>query len=197
LAEKVAVLDRLRGRLEKYLGVVGNWFSRVNASPTVWTIVGLAFSVASGFAFSYHGYDGQLAGGITILVAGWFDIVDGAVARVTASESRQGAFLDSTLDRVAEVTIFLGILAGDLAPPVLVLAALSLSLLVSYTRAKGDALGIRLSGVGIGERSERLLILAIASIAGYAGWGVILVAIVAGYTFLERVFRATRILGQV
>ncbi|MGD0013026.1 MAG: hypothetical protein ABSD56_01170, partial [Bryobacteraceae bacterium] len=75
-----------------------------------------------------------------------------------------GAFLDSTLDRVAEVAIFLGILAGGLAPPMLVLSALSLSFLVSYTRAKGDALGIRLSGVGIGERSERLLILAIASI---------------------------------
>jgi archaetidylinositol phosphate synthase len=191
------VLDRLRGRLEECLGLVGEWFSRVEASPMAWTIAGLAFSVLSGVAYSYAGYNGQLVGGVLILATGWFDIVDGAVARVTGRVSRRGAFLDSTLDRVAEVAIFLGMLAGGLAPPALVLTALSLSLLVSYTRAKGDALGITLSGVGIGERSERLLILAVASISGYADWGVILVAVVAGYTFLERTFRAARALGQV
>src|SRR5208337_2642753 len=98
--------------------------------------------------------------------------------------------------RVAEVAIYLGILAGGLAPPALVLTALSLSLLVSYTRAKGDALGIALSGVGIGERSERLLTLAVASIVGYSVWGVIVVAFVAGYTFLERTYRALRALGH-
>jgi archaetidylinositol phosphate synthase len=197
LAEKLAVLDRLRGRLEEYLGLVGELFSRVEASPTAWTIVGLAFSALSGAAYSCLGYNGQLVGGVLILAAGWFDIVDGAVARVTGRVSKQGAFLDSTLDRVAEVAIFLGILAGGLAPPLLVLTALSLSLLVSYARAKGDALGIRLSGIGIGERGERLLILAMASIAGYVGWGVILVAVVAGYTFLARTFKAVRTLRQV
>jgi archaetidylinositol phosphate synthase len=190
------VLDRLRVRLETYLGCVGRWFSRLEASPTAWTMVGLAFSVLSGFAYSYSGYEGQLSGGLLILAAGWFDIVDGAVARVTGKVSRRGAFLDSTLDRFAEVAIFLGIMAGGLAPPLLVVAALSLSLLVSYTRAKGDALGVKLSGVGVGERSERLLILAVASIAGYSGWGVIVVAVVAGYTFLERTYRAVRALGQ-
>ena len=191
------MLDRLRGRFEEYLRLIGEWFSRVEASPMAWTIVGLAFSALSGVAYSHSGYNGQLSGGILILTAGWFDIVDGAVARVTGRVSSRGAFLDSTFDRVAEVIIFLGILVGGLAPPVLVLIALSLSLLVSYTRAKGDALGIRLSGVGIGERSERLLILAVASLAGYAGWGVTLVAVAAGYTFLERTFRAVGALGQV
>ncbi len=195
LAKKVVVLDRLRGRLEARLGLIGEWFSRIESTPTAWTIVGLVFSVISGVAYSHQGYVGQLVGGIMILVAGWFDLVDGAVARVTAKVTKRGAFLDSTLDRVAELAIFLGILASGLAPPWLVLTALSLSLLVSYTRAKGDALGIRLSGVGIGERSERLLILAVASIAGYASWGVILVAVVAGYTFVERTFKAIKSLG--
>jgi archaetidylinositol phosphate synthase len=190
------VLDRLRGKLEVYLGLIGRWFSRVEASPTVWTIVGLAFSVLSGAAFLRGGYDGQLAGGTLILVAGGLDLVDGAVARVTGRVSKRGAFLDSTLDRLAEIVIFIGILAGSLASPLPVLTALSLSLLVSYTRAKGDALSIALSGVGIGERSERLLILAVASIAGYCSWGIIAVALVAGYTFLERVYRVLRVLGQ-
>lgn len=130
-----------------------------------------------------------------ILVAGWFDIVDGAVARVTGRVSKRGAFLDSTLDRVAEVAIFMGILAGGLASPLMLLLALSLSLLVSYTRAKADSLGTSLSGVGIGERSERLLILAVASILGLADWGVILVAVIAGITFAERTYRASRSLS--
>lgn len=175
---------------------VGVVFSKVNSSPTSWTAVGLALSGFSGAAYYRGGYLGQLVGGILILAAGWFDIVDGAVARTTGKASERGAFLDSTLDRVAEVAIFLGILAGGLAPPVVVLTALSLSLLVSYTRAKGDALGVKLSGVGIGERSERLLILAVASLFGYAMWGVMLVAVVAGYTFVERSYRAVSALGQ-
>jgi len=190
------VLDRLRGRLEGYLASAGRAFAAVMASPTGWTAVGLALSAASGLAFSGPRFGGQLAGGVLILAAGWFDVVDGSVARATGRASKRGAFLDSTLDRVAEVAIFAGVLAGGLAPPLLVLAALSLSLLVSYTRAKGDALGVTLSGVGIGERSERLLVMAIAAILGYAFWGVALVAVIAGYTFLERAWRAAGELGQ-
>ena len=90
------------------------------------------------------------------------------------------------------MAIFSGVLLGGYAPPIFVLAALASSLLVSYTRAKGDALGVSLSGVGIGERSERLLILAVTSLVGQAYWGVALVLVVATYTFLERTYRAVR-----
>lgn len=183
------MLDRLRARLESSLGSVGRGFARVEPSPTAWTAVGLAVALLAAGAYSYSGRGGELLGGALVLVAGGFDIVDGAVARVTGRTSKRGAFLDSTLDRVAEVAVFGGILLGNYATPVLVLFALAFSLLVSYTRAKGDALGVALSGVGIGERSERLLILSILSIAGLAYWGVVLVLVVALYTFLERTAR--------
>jgi archaetidylinositol phosphate synthase len=186
------VLDRLRSRLEGFLGGAGRAFARLNSSPTAWTIVGLAISFLAALAYSTPRLSGQALGGVLVLAAGWFDIVDGAVARVTGRTSRRGAFLDSTLDRVAEVALFIGVLAGGYTAPTLVLLALALSLLVSYTRAKGDALGVALSGVGIGERSERLLILAVSSIVGLVGWGVLLVAAVALYTFLERSYRAVR-----
>jgi len=186
----VCVLDRLRARLESNLRSVGEWFAHLESSPTAWTMVGLLMSILAAVAYSTSGLRGEVVGGVLVLVAGWFDIVDGAVARVTGRTSKQGAFLDSTLDRVAEVAVFVGILVGSYSLPILVLLALSFSLLVSYTRAKGDALGVALSGVGIGERSERLLILAILSIAGLANWGVLLVFIVALYTFLERTIRA-------
>ena len=189
------MLDKLRRRLDSYLGLVCRRFAALESSPTAWTFVGLAVSVLAGLAYTTRGYGGELLGGVLILVGGWFDLVDGAVAKVTGRVSKRGAFLDSTLDRVAEVAIFGGILVGGYADPLQVLAALSASLLVSYTRAKGDSLGVALSGVGIGERSERLLILAVASLIGLAGWGVVVVAIVASYTFLERTVRAARSLS--
>jgi len=184
------VLDRLRERLESALASVGDLFARLEPSPTAWTIVGLAIAGLAAAAYSTGGLSGEVLGGVLVLVAGWFDIVDGAVARVTGRTSKRGAFLDSTLDRVAEVALFAGILVGGYSTPPLVLVALSLSLLVSYTRAKGDALGVTLSGVGIGERSERLLILAILSIVGLAYWAVVFVMVAALYTFLERTYRA-------
>lgn len=188
------MLDRLRTRLRSFLDSVGSLFARTGLSPTAYTLIGVGVSFMAGAAYSTSGYSGELAGGVLVLVAGWFDIVDGAVAKVTGKASKTGAFLDSTLDRVAEVALFGGILLGGYSPPLLVLLALSLSLLVSYARAKGDALGVALSGVGIGERSERLLILAVFSVIGLLWWGVVLVLVVALYTFIERIIRGVRAL---
>jgi len=185
------LLDRVRGRLNSYLNSLGKAFARVAPFPTAWTSVGLFLAIFAGAAYWTGGYAGEVTGGLLILASGLFDIVDGAVARVTGRVSKVGAFLDSTLDRVAEVAIYLGILVGGYSPNWLVLLALSLSLLVSYTRAKADSLGTSLSGVGIGERSERLLVLAVASIIGYVSWGVGFVVVIAGVTFVERVYRVT------
>jgi archaetidylinositol phosphate synthase len=175
---------------------MGFALSKTGLSPTSWTIFGLLVSLAAGGAYWSSGYRGELAGGLLILLSGFFDLVDGAVARATNTVSKKGAFLDSTLDRVAEVAVYSGILLGGYASPMWVLLALSLSLLVSYTRAKADSLGVSLSGVGIGERSERLLALSILSIVGFAGVGVIVVALLAAITFVERVSRASAALRQ-
>ena len=189
------MLDRLRGRLQSFLNSVGVRFAHLETSPTAWPVVSHNVSLLAAYAYSPSGFDSEVLGGVLVLVAGWFDMVDGAVAKATGRASKRGAFLDSTLDRVAEVALYLGILVGGYSTPEFVLLALSLSLLVSYTRAKGDALGVALSGVGIGERSERLLIIAISSLVGLVGWGVVLVLVVALYTFLERTYRASKALG--
>jgi len=189
------MLDRVRGKLASYFAALGRAFASVAPSPTLWTVVGLVLALLAGLAYWSSGRWGGPAAGLLILVSGFFDIVDGAVARVTGRVSKKGAFLDSTLDRLAEVAIYLGLLEGGFSTGPLVLLALSFSLLVSYTRAKADALGTSLSGVGIGERSERLLILAVASILGFASWGVVVVAVIAAFTFAERTYRATRALS--
>jgi archaetidylinositol phosphate synthase len=127
-------------------------------------------------------------GATFLIISGIFDILDGAVARVSNRISKSGSFNDSTLDRLAEVVVYSGIIYAGYTRPLFVLLALSFSLLVSYTRAKGDSLGVSLSGIGIGERAERLLVLIVFSFLGFVWIGVIIVLIIAGVTFLQRYF---------
>ncbi len=160
-------------------------------SPTAWTVSGLVFSLLAAAFFSRGGESYGMIAGLMVLVSGFLDIVDGSVARATDNVSKRGAFLDSNLDRIGEVAIYLGILVGNYASPALVLLAVTLSLLVSYARAKADSLQVSLAGVGIGERSERLLVIVIASLLGLVSWGVIVVVALAAITFVERVARVT------
>ena len=190
------MLNRLRDRLDVAFLATGRAFARLNPSPTSWTMVGVALAVLSGLSYGRGARSFELLGGVFLLSSGAFDIVDGAVARATGRVSVQGGFLDSTFDRVAELVVFIGIAAGRFADPIWCVMAVGLSLLVSYARAKGDSLGIDLAGVGIGERSERILVLGIASIAGVTVYGVYALAVLAGVTFAERVARAYVMLGR-
>ena len=134
-------------------------------------------------------YYATVLGGIALLISGFFDIIDGTVARITKRISKKGSFLDSLFDKMSEVIVFLGLTIGNLAEPILCMVALSLSLLVSYIRAKAESLGVELKGIGIGERAERLLILAIIGmipIPGAIKWAVVIVSIVAGITIIQR-----------
>jgi len=115
------------------------------------------------------------------------------VARVSQKTSKKGAFLDSVFDKIAEVAIFLGILIGGYGVDgYLVLLAITLSLLVSYTRARAESLGVQLQGIGIGERAERLLVIAIIGMANFLNYAVIIVAIIAGITFIQRIITTAR-----
>jgi len=187
------LLDRLRGSLAAALESLGSGASKVVPNPTAWTLVGMLFAF---FAFYCYATGLPAAAGLMVLFAGLFDVLDGAVARATARTSARGAFLDSTLDRVSELVIFLGILIGNYVGASFVLLALALSLLVSYTRAKGDALGVNLAGVGIGERSERLVVLIVSSLFSIVGLGVLLIALLAFVTFVQRTARVGRVLSQ-
>jgi archaetidylinositol phosphate synthase len=187
------VLDRLRGSLDSTLASLGSSAAKVVPSPTAWTAVGFVFA---SLAFIFYGGGNQTFAGLLVILAGFFDVLDGAVARATGKTSPRGAFLDSTLDRLSETLIFLGILLGNYTAPLFVLLALALSLLVSYTRAKADALGVNLAGVGVGERSERLVVLVVTSLLGLVPLGVLIVVVLALLTFVERTVRVSRALGR-
>ena len=181
------VLNNFREALKPKLEKIGNGFASTGLSPNFWTTIGLVFAFASAIAYGIGIEYSFIIGGILLLVSGFFDVVDGQVARVTGKTSQKGSFLDSMFDKIAEVAIFLGLLFGGFAEPYLVFLAITLSLLVSYARAKADALNVKLQGIGIGERAERLLVIAlIGFIPGMMVYGIIIVIIIAAITLIQR-----------
>lgn len=135
-----------------------------NLHPDVITWFSLAVSVAAGGAFAV-GYFGL--GGWLYILAGTCDMFDGKVARAHAVTSKAGAFLDSTLDRYTEIAV-LGGLAYHFAPRFptwFAFAALAGSLMVSYTRARGEGLGYSCREGGM-QRAERIVYLGLAGVFG-------------------------------
>ena len=199
------MLNNLRNKFDPMFEKVGVGFASLGFGPSFWTWIGLLLSIISAIMFSLHSpsigvpwYTATVLGGIFLIVAGFFDAVDGAVARATKKTSALGGFLDSVIDKVSEIIVFVGILIGSYTNPVLVLVALSLSLLVSYTRARGESMGVDLKGKGIAERAERILILSILAFIPFqdnisvALW---IISILAVITVIERLRVVSAIFG--
>jgi archaetidylinositol phosphate synthase len=115
------------------------------------------------------------------------------VARLFQEGTAFGGFLDSLLDRYADAAVYAGIILGGLCDAIWGLIALSGSLLVSYSRARAEAAGIKMESIGIAERAERMIILAAASIIAFF-WeqftamnaAMILIAVLSNLTVLQR-----------
>jgi len=173
---------------------VGKAMVSTRIPPSIWSGMGLASAVGSGLVFSGMLLRSYQLAAILILVSGFMDIADGLVARLTDKVSKRGTFLDSTLDRIGEVAIYTGIGVGGSVEPTVVILALSSSLLVSYIRARGESLGVSLRGVGIGERSERLLVLALLSLFNMLEAALYVVFFVASVTVAQRFSQMMRTL---
>jgi len=180
------MLNNLRNTLQPILENVGKVFASTGLSPNFWTVLGLVFAILAAIIYGLNIEFGLVFGGLFLLVSGFFDVVDGQVARVTGKTSKTGSYLDSMFDKIAEVSIFFGILLAGYAQPSTVMLAITLSLLVSYARAKSDSLNIKMQGIGIGERAERLLVIAILGIIGFIEYAVIIVIIISGITLIQR-----------
>jgi CDP-diacylglycerol--glycerol-3-phosphate 3-phosphatidyltransferase len=181
------------------LGPVERGLLRSGVTPDALNFLGAAAGIAAGAAFAA----GELGLAAWLLaVGGISDILDGRVARARGIASRYGAFLDSTLDRFAETGTFIGVAWYLTGAPWLTAAALlavSGSLLVSYTRARGEALGAPFSG-GLMQRAERVVLLILgalldAPVTGRTGWapGTLLagtVVLIAFGTLATAIYRA-------
>ena len=168
------------------------------------TGIGVALTVAGA---AFVAVEMPLAGLAVLIVGSLADTLDGLVARASGGGTKMGAFLDSTADRIADASLFAAAawLGATRPDPLLfwaALVALSSSSLVSYVRAKAESLGARAT-VGPAPREARLLIL----LLGLAGWGllglapafvigVVVVAVLASITALQRVWVVARALGR-
>ena len=207
------VKDTLKHLVHAALAPLVRLLAWVGLGPDALTVIGVVFSVFAGLAYFEGGFR---LGSLLLLLAGLCDILDGELARTGNRASTFGAFLDSTLDRLAEALVLLGIsgfyafnmlelihdpsrvideLSRGLEPRTYFLlsltatAALIGSFMVSYTRARAEGLGLECK-VGWFERPERLLLILIAGLFGISAvmpWALVILTVLSFATAAQRV----------
>ena len=183
------VSDIGRKLLAEPLARLARWLVGLGVTPNMLTYTGFALAVITAITLG-AGY--LRLGGIIVVFAAFFDTLDGAVARETNQTSSFGAFIDSTLDRYSESVVLLGLAYYYSASVefrmqlVLVFVTIVGSLMVSYTRARAEALDIECK-VGILQRPERIILLAFGLLTGWMLPILWILAIFTNFTTLQRI----------
>src|SRR5687768_13847892 len=180
----MAGLESFRSGVYRVLNPVTDLLVRTHVHPNLLTTLGFLATVLSGALFHEHHVR---SAGLFILIGGLFDILDGRVARLSRLGSKFGAFYDSTLDRISEIVVYLGILSlyndyrlqlGDVGMIYLIMLAMAGSLMISYTRARAEALGIDCR-VGLMPRAERVVLIGGAALFfGESSNGIVLKGVI-------------------
>ena len=195
-------MHRLRNLLSPIVDGIARVLVKLGFSPSGLTVIGVLIACVAAALIA----QGMLAaGGIVMLIAGIFDMFDGAVARMTDRATKFGALFDSVMDRVSEAVVLLGLLwfyleDGEQLGAVLVYVSIVGSTLVSYVRARAEGLGIECKG-GLMQRPERVASLGVGIIVGQ--WWEPAVLIVLGViaaltvvTTVQRVVETARGAGE-
>ena len=155
-----------RAGAQKIVHPLGSGLARMGVSPDLVTVLGTLSVIVASLALAARGH--LIAGTIVITVCALFDMLDGAIARATGRSSKWGAFLDSTMDRLADGAVF-GCLAYWLATEhrfsamAGAIAALLTGAAVSYAKARAEGLGFECN-VGFAGRTERLVLVGIGAV---------------------------------
>ena len=187
------VSSKLKNKFEEVVSAVVRPLTDAGVTPNAITVLGLIVSIASALCY-YHWASSPillLAAGVLVLLSGFFDAIDGVIARTTGKVTSFGGFFDSVSDRYADALVLSGITLGGLCSPFYGFAALIGSLMVSYTRSRAEAAGVTMAGVGLAERAERMLILAAVTFAAVfwfdaLNYGVIVLAVLSHLTVMQR-----------
>jgi archaetidylinositol phosphate synthase len=189
------MLNKLRPRLQEFMEPLAK---KIRINPNIITIIGLIISLFAAYAFAR---ENLLAGGLLIFLSGFFDVVDGAVARNNNTKTRFGGFLDSTSDRFADAFIIIGIIYGGYVSWIWGVLALLASLSVSYVRARAEMEGIKCD-VGFAERAERLCIIMGGAFLGYfinpniMTLAIIMVIVLGFLTVAQRIYHSWKELKE-
>ncbi len=154
------MLTRLRESVRPLAEALGRSLSKIGISPNALTVAGLVFSILTPVVAILFNPWSSLA---LMILSATFDFLDGAVAKATGNISKKGAFLDSFSDRVADAAyiLTLKLLGIDWVPAFLFVIT---AFLISYARARGEALGLKMEGVGLMERGDRIIAIGTALI---------------------------------
>jgi CDP-diacylglycerol--glycerol-3-phosphate 3-phosphatidyltransferase len=179
----------LKTSIDRLLAPLCRVLARVGIGPNLVTLAGVGVTVMVPISILQGHW---VAAGLWLLAGGFFDVLDGSLARHRKVKARFGAFWDSTLDRVAEALVFGGLLLhygrlGDTGNFLLVFIVQILSFLVPYARARAEGLGLDCR-VGILPRPGRVVLLTLGFFVGRPEWALWAVGSLSLVTFLQRIF---------
>jgi len=186
---KLTFSDRLRIWLKWVIDPLARFFNRIGLTPNTMTLLGLL----GNFIGAYFVSQGKIVtGGLLMLVTTPLDALDGAMARLRGEANEWGAFVDSVTDRYSELAILGGLLyyfstTGNGIASVVTFAAAAGTVLVSYVKARAEAVGFD-AKVGFLTRVERYLVLAPLLVLNQPVWAVWFIAIFANFTALQRIY---------
>jgi archaetidylinositol phosphate synthase len=207
------MLTKLKKKVQEMLTGTAHAAHKIGLTPNIISVIGLALAIFSAAAYAMTQNQPVLLplAVVLLLASGFCDILDGVLARTHQQASVFGGFFDSLLDRYADAAVYAGVIIGGLCDPMWGLIALAGSLLVSYSRARAEAAGVKMESVGIAERAERIIILAAASLAAFF-WpqvitfgflnisalniGIIILAVLSNLTVLQRAVHVYKVLKK-
>ncbi|WP_305515399.1 archaetidylinositol phosphate synthase [Methanobrevibacter sp. V14] len=189
------MLQNLRPLLTRILNPIAR---NLNINPNVVTVISPFVAVLAAYGFANHYL---ILGCVAILISGFLDVVDGAVARYHNKSSKFGAFLDSTMDRFADAIIYIGLIFGGYCNWFVGILAIHSAITVSYVRARAESQGAECN-IGIAERAVRMIILMIGALIGYFTgdiyftYVIYILVILSYFTVVQRIVHVWRQLNE-
>jgi archaetidylinositol phosphate synthase len=197
LEKHLKMLTKLKEKVQQMLAAEARAAHRMGLTPNMISGIGIVLALLSALAYAIWQINIYylLIATVLLLCSGFCDALDGVVARLYKGATVFGGFLDSLFDRYADAVVYMGIILSGLCDVLWGLVALIGSLLVSYSRARAEAAGIRMESIGLAERAERMILLAVASLVAVF-WlprtvmniGMLLLAVFSNLTILQRGF---------
>lgn len=160
------MLTQFKRQVQSFLTKEAELLHRFGLTPNSISGIGVFFGILAGVLYweSQNTKIFLILASIFYLTSGFFDALDGIVARLYSETTAFGAYLDSLLDRYVDAIILIAIMSAGLCDLFLGLVALVGSFLVSYSRAKAESAGTKMETVGLAERAERTIILIVGSL---------------------------------
>jgi archaetidylinositol phosphate synthase len=211
------LLTKLKKQIQEMLTSQANAAHKLGLTPNKISLIGFILALASAASYVLVTTSTSwllILAVVFLLASGFCDTLDGIVARAFQETTVFGGFFDSMLDRYADAAIYVAIIVAGLWAPswdyaiwgpvwgvVWGLAALTGSIMVSYTRARAEAAGIKMESVGFAERAERMLILSGVSIIAFfwspaLSYGIAVLAVLTNLTVIQRSLHVYKILKK-